>query len=244
MTVDARVNAAAMEIADEVTTVAGTSLVGCYVHGSAVLGDFLPERSDLELLVVVEDSTTEAVVDAVADVLLADRRMVATGLEVSVVDRSAAHAPRAPWPFRVHVTTDPRDRKRVSGRGHPGDADLVLHYLVARAGGWALTGAAVEEVFGSVPEHVVVGQLVAELRWAAVEASESYAVLNACRALRFQQDGTVYSKTAAGKWAIESGIAPDLVQRALTSRQAESAAPVSVDAHAWILAVANELEGS
>ena len=111
-----------------------------------------------------------------------DRSMPASGLEASVVARTAAASPAPPWPFFVHVTTAPKDPKVVSGRTQSGDPDLILHYAVARERGWSATGPPPVELFGSIPTSIVLQQIADELRWAASNASASYAVLNACRA--------------------------------------------------------------
>jgi hypothetical protein len=51
------------------------------------------------------------------------------------------------------------------------------------------------------------------------DATTGNAVLNACRSLRFAEEGRWSSKPAAGRWAAERGLAPDaLVAQALTAR--------------------------
>ena len=127
--------------------------------------------------------------------LARDRALPASGLEASVVDRSVASAPGPPWAFRVYVTTDPRDRRRtVSGLGHMGDPDLALHYLVVREAGWAAYGHQPENVIGPVHPAALIHQLGEELRWAAEEAPDSYAILNTCRAIRYAEEGVICSK--------------------------------------------------
>jgi len=56
-----------------------SSLVGVYIHGSAVLGDFMPGVSDLDVLVVVEDGLSEEDVASMAAVLARDRALPASG---------------------------------------------------------------------------------------------------------------------------------------------------------------------
>ena len=51
-TADPRTVAYLDRLSERTATVLGGSLVGVYLHGSAVLGGFAPERSDLDLLVV------------------------------------------------------------------------------------------------------------------------------------------------------------------------------------------------
>ena len=87
----------------------------CYLHGSAVLGDWLPLRSDVDVLVIVTDTTTRAITERLVSVLAGERDGPGAGLEASIVEARAASEPRPPWPFIVHVATAPPDRKIVFG---------------------------------------------------------------------------------------------------------------------------------
>jgi len=216
------------------------SLAAVYVHGSAVLGDFQPGRSDLDLLIVVDDGADDTVVDECATALAAVVVSCAIGIEASIVERREAARARPPWRFRSHVTTTPTDRKMVSGRGHPGDPDLALHYLVTRHAGWAALGPHPSSMFGELDRRLVLEHLATELRWASVEAPTAYGVLNACRALRYAHDSTICSKTDGGLWALEQRIEPHLVTAALAHRVGRGSAPED-DARAWVAAVAESL---
>ena len=84
----------------------------------------------------------------------------------------------------------------------------------------ALTGPPAAEVFAHIRRPELVPALVESVRWHREhEAASGNAVLNACRALRFAEEGRWSSKPAAGHWAAERGVAPeDLVAQALTAR--------------------------
>ncbi len=62
--VDQRVEAAARDVAKDLMAAGRDALVGIYVHGSAVLGDFVPDRSDLDMLTVVNDDAPDSLIDA------------------------------------------------------------------------------------------------------------------------------------------------------------------------------------
>lgn len=225
----------------DVLAVLGEDLVGIYVHGSAVLGDFAPRVSDIDLLIIVRDGTSSVVIERAADALAAERGCPGVGLETSIVAESPAHDPRPPWPYLVHVTTNPDDRKTVWCRPESGDADLILHYAVIRQSGVALHGAAPVFAVGELARAEILGQLAAELRWAVQHSSEGYAVLNACRALRYRDEGAFVSKTAGGTWAVRVGIQPELVERALRSRRRDTSAQPSKYATEFVLKTAQEL---
>lgn len=181
----------------------GDDLVATWVHGSAALGGFVPGCSDLDVLVVVDDDA-ERNWRAVGSTLAAvdGERMP---LELSVIRRGLAERPCEPWPFAVHVTVDGGRRHETKvlldeGRG---DADLLLHLAVTRAAGLTLAGPPPGELVGEVDRDDVVAQLMDELRWGVDNADETYAVLNACRALRYAETSDLVSKVAGGRWGLE-----------------------------------------
>ena len=61
---------------------------------------------------------------------------------------AAAARPGPPWPFLLHVN---QAAGRAVADGGRGDPDLVLHYLVTRDSGLAITGQPVDAAIGAVP---------------------------------------------------------------------------------------------
>lgn len=217
-------------------------LVGVYVHGSAVLGDFQPNSSDVDILVVVQDDVPRSSIQTMVELLSTISGCPGTGIEVSIVDESAARRPSPPWPYRVHITTSPDERKTVWCKPGFGDGDLILHYAVARQSGWAAYGASSAVVVGEIGRPALARQLAAELRWAAEYSTESYVVLNTCRALRWTRELMLSSKTAGGMWALANGIEPALVRQAVTGRRTQRTRKVSRLAKAFAIRVATVLE--
>jgi len=194
----------ALDVATALGAVRGSQLVGAYLHGSAVLGGFNARRSDVDVLAVYDEPMTAAQRSNVAEAL-SDQRLPcpARGLELSIVTRQTARHPTVEPAFELHLTTAPEDTKVIDGRQRGGDRDLVLHFAVCRRSGRLLgPGLAASEVFGPVPDRLILAQLAAELRWAAAHAPGEYAVLNACRAWRFAADRMLVSKIDGGRWAL------------------------------------------
>jgi hypothetical protein len=107
-------------------------LVGVYVHGSAVLGGFRPERSDVDVLVVVAKPVPPECQAALGAELLASAYPCpGIGLELSVITAATA-ADLGDCRFEVHVASPD---EVVVGTGHPGDADLILYAEVCRRSG-------------------------------------------------------------------------------------------------------------
>lgn len=209
--IEPRCSTIAQEAASRLNSVLGGSLVGVYLHGSAVLGDWDPERSDVDLLAVSTGPISGAERQAVGRELVT-LPWPGAGLEFSLITRAVAERPPDPPPFEVHVQTVDGSSV-VEGSGRAGDADLFAHLLVLRRRGEAILGPAAETVFGEPPREATLLALEEDLRWALERGKLSYAVLNACRAIRFLKEDQVTSKLEAGTWAIQHRSAPATLVR-------------------------------
>ena len=190
--------------------VLGECLLGVYVHGSAVLGGWRPEKSDVDVLVVQDVVRGAEAAAAAALATLAD--CPGTGLEISGVDRHAVAVPSPPWPFSWHFGGSAADHPTpIMGPDHPGDPDLALHYAVTRAFGWAAHGPPPTQLIGHVAASDVLAALRRELTWAVAEAPAAYAVLNACRAWAYLRTGVLMSKVAGGRWVLDHEVASTAV---------------------------------
>jgi streptomycin 3"-adenylyltransferase len=210
-----------VDLTSSARAILGEALVGVYPHGSLMLGGWRRERSDIDVLVVVDRPLTQSEKSLLADGWSEESLPCpAIGLELSVVTSAAISRPPSRPAFELHVTTAPQDRKVIDGDGHPGDLDLVLHFAVARSLG--------HEGFAEVPEDLVLTRVADELDWAAEHAPSEYAVLNACRAWQYAVDGTLVSKVDGGRWAEQrlSGSDRDLVRAALALQSGDTTAPI------------------
>ena len=241
-----RVLSYARLVTEQVGESLGGTLRAAYLHGSAVLGGWVPERSDVDMLFVADDGAGGQALAAMASALAEARPPCpGTGLECSVVTAGQAAHPRPPWPFLLHVAeASGRGQLRVvGGDDHPGDPDLLMHYTVCRRAGWPVYGPAAPDLIGHVPRLVVLSYLADELRWGIEHGTEAYAVLNACRALIFLADGQIVSKVAGGGIALARGLVPPAVlDRALDQQQGNAAERASApDAVEFVLAAAEAL---
>lgn len=191
-------------------------LLGTYVHGSAALGGFVPRRSDVDVLIVV-DAEPDDTTGLGEHLIAAASPCPGRGVELSVVTSEQAGAATAPWPYVLHLTTDPAAAKLVIGSTVEGDPDLLMHFAVVRAAGVAITGPEPADVFAEPERVAVLEYLAAELEWATTTegGTEAYAVLNACRAWQYLETGELVSKMTGGAWAREHGDSIRLIGRAL-----------------------------
>jgi Domain of unknown function (DUF4111) len=209
------------KVAAGLTRLLGPGLVGLYLHGSAALGGWSAERSDVDLLGVVARPLDQRVKRVVAARLLhpALACPAERGLELSLVTAAVAADPPPRPPFELHVTTAPPEPASNLGGLGAGDPDLLLYFAVCRRSGLAVTGAAPERVFAEPPRGRLLERAAAELRWALRHGSFAYRVLNACRAWRLLEDGALCSKVDAGRWARRRLADPSLVDAALAAQQ-------------------------
>jgi len=197
------------------------ALTAAYLHGSAALGGWTPERSDVDILFVVRDDiSAAAAAEAGRTLLSAAAGCPGRCLECSIVTAGAAARPAPPWPFVLHVGFRDGEQVLRMGAERDGDADLLMHYAVCRAAGVALAGPPPRAGIGAVGRAVILGYLAAELGWGLANAPENYAVLNACRALVYLNEGRIVAKVAGGLAALEAGSGPpDVLRRALDQQQ-------------------------
>ena len=228
--------------------VSGGVLQAAYLHGSAVLGGWVPGRSDVDMLLVTADDV-DGVVEQISQVLCAAAdRCPGRELECSVVTVAQAGQAAPPWPFVLHVAAGPgKPGRTVYPVGQfRGDPDLVMHYAVCRATGWPVCGPPAREVIGVVPRRVILDYLAGELHWGAEHAPEAYAVLNACRALIYLTDDKIVSKIAGGEAVLRRGTGPaGVIRRALVQQRGmEPDRPPAPDAIGFVLVTAAALRSA
>jgi len=189
----------------------GDNLAGVYLHGSAAMGCFHPERSDLDLILVVEKSVPEkAKLAFMKRAVRLNAEAPAKGLEFSVVRREVCKPFVYPTPFELHFSnahlqTYREDPVRYVERMRGVDRDLAAHFTVINACGVVLYGAAVSQVFGPVPRRDYLGSIRLDVEDACREIGRNpiYYTLNLCRVLAQAREGLVLSKKSGGEWALE-----------------------------------------
>lgn len=231
---------------DRLRSILGEDLVGVYLHGSAALGDFDPKRSDIDMLAVSSRSlSTDEKRRMVAELSQISLPSPAVGLEFHAVARDALRELSRTPDFELHMSTKRAGEELhvVDGRGHGGDSDLVMHFAVLREHGVAVSGPQPAELFPHIPRDRLLEAFAGELEWAERNASPSYQVLNACRALRFFEERVLCSKTDGGQWARTRFTDPSIIDAALHHRSGRTNAhPDAQQAQKFLLAALRRLE--
>lgn len=193
------------------------SLVGIYLHGSLAMGCFNPDRSDIDVLVVIDK---EMPPDTKWDVVrfLLDVSMRPFPIEISFLQQSHINPWKHPAPFELHYSEEWRHRylsKLDCETGEPWadtkrvDPDLAAHIVILRHRGVVLYGPPVDSVFPTVPEadyiDAIVNDIDDAIEW--IDSKPVYGILNLCRVLCYLEERQVTSKEEAGEWAF--GRVPD-----------------------------------
>jgi streptomycin 3"-adenylyltransferase len=198
-------NAYLEKLAHRISTVLGDSLVAIYLHGTAAMDAFVPSRSDVDVLCITRGPLSPSQKRHLAEALSEESLPCpGVGLEMSVVTAAQAHSPSDPPRFELHIATE--ENRVVDGAGRGGNLDLIVEFAMTRARGVALVGPPPTDVIAPVDRAALLGAMAEDLRWALETDRAGYAVLNACRCLRFLREGTLSSKLEAGEWAIQAGV--------------------------------------
>ena len=195
----------------------GKNLVGIYLHGSAAMGCWNPAKSDLDLIIVVQDSPDDACKRAYMEMTVELHRMAAegnswhAGIEMSIVRRGVCDPFVYPTPFELHFSGGHLERYREDPERYiremkGTDPDLAAHFTVIRARGICLYGLPVREVFGEVPAADYLDSIRLDIAGAAEEITGDtvYFTLNLARVLAFLEEGSVLSKKEGGEWGLRN----------------------------------------
>lgn len=213
------------------------NLVGIYLHGSAVMGCFNAEKSDIDIIIVVNeavsDGTKRRFMDAVVELnALAPKK----GLELSVVKKDVCKPFVYPTPFELHFSNTHLEWYKNNpddyiARMRGVDKDLAAHFTIILHRGRVLFGEKIWDIFGNVKKEHYFDSIWEDIKNAEEEilACPTYMTLNLCRVLAYKKDGLVLSKCEGGQWGIENLPARycHLIKQAL--KDYESREPIEID---------------
>jgi predicted nucleotidyltransferase len=227
---------AAEETAGATARELGAWLHAVILHGSLVLGDYVPGRSDIDLLAVVAEPLTEP------EVATLSAFPVPAPVDLRVIARQAAAEPSRLPLMDAYLALAPDREPRIERRVR--ERDLVVELSVCRAHGRSVVGAEATELIGEVPEQWVLQVGDAQLAdWQAIGDDPPYAqltVLTACRVWRFAEEGAYCAKAAAAEWALERDPSLEAIREALRQRHDDPDAAIDPKEVQRVLEVVRE----
>lgn len=187
-----------------------------YVHGSLAMGGFHPERSDVDLLLVVSNALTRGERQKCIDCCLLYSNEPYS-LELSIMTRAQLEDWRHPSPFEFHYSEGWRSRFEEASREERTelqqgftDPDLAAHMLVILERGITWRGQSLHQVLCGFDSAHFSDAIRADARdcLATMEENPIYCVLNLVRGLAYEQEGLLLSKQEALGWVLKNGHFP------------------------------------
>ena len=190
----------------------GENLVGTYLHGSAVMGCFNGQKSDLDFIIVVKEELSNATKRAYMDMVIElNKQAPKKGIELSIVRENVCRPFVYPTPFELHFSiahlswyqTYPENYvEKMKGT----DKDLAAHFTIIYHRGTALYGKAIHDVFSEVSSADYFDSIWGDIENAQEEMIENptYIILNLCRVLAYSKESLILSKSEGGRWGLEN----------------------------------------
>jgi hypothetical protein len=203
------INTVLTEWAEGLKRLLGEKTVGLYLSGSLAYGDFVPDRSDIDVQAVVRRRITEDELRWVEQLHKETEPRYpewADRIECSYVPLELMHeltppaTPRPWWGFGTLYAAAPA-----------GNEWIINHYFLSKHG-IALAGPDFSELVPPIDMHSVRQASARDLfqewvpkiddgAWLSDSHYQSYLVLNLCRILHTVIHGQPGSKKVAGQWA-------------------------------------------
>jgi hypothetical protein len=220
------INAVLYELLGNVQTVLGNRFIGMYLGGSLAAGDFDPQTSDIDFVVITTDELPNEMLSALAVIharMAASGRKWGTKLEGAYIPQ---HTFRRYDPaFSIHPSVSTGGGFGLDGQG----SDAIIQRHILREQGIVVTGPAPQTLIDPIlPDDLRRAEQATLQEWWAPQLEhpfrlssreyQAYAVLTMCRALYTLQFGTVVTKPVAAAWAQQAVDEPwaALIERALT----------------------------
>jgi len=234
------VNAGVQELLLDIQAILGEQFVGMYLLGSLALGDFHPQTSDLDLLVLTTDALADETVAALRD--LHERFDCSTSPWAAHVD--AIYLPqvalRTPVPTADRFPTVEWPGQLALAPLEPG---WPIQRYTLRDYGMVVSGPDPCSLLDPVPSdelrqastgivaawHAQARNDLNWIEWLRERTNHQFVVLTLCRLLYTLHTGSVASKPAAARWVegASAGRWSDLIRHVTTEQKTNE--PVADD---------------
>lgn len=220
---DPQIYAVIETLLTQMQLILGDKLVGLYLYGSLVTGDFDPTISDIDLLAALASDLSPVefdTLDAMHHDFIAQHPQWDSRLEIAYL---SLHGLKT---FRTEASAigiiSPGEPFHIIEAGH----DWLVNWYVVREQGIPLFGPPAQAIIGPIATEEFIANIKDHAahwhEWLKDDAGvpyQSYAILTMCRALYSCTHGEQVSKIRAAAWVMEQ--LPqwaDLIQKALRWR--------------------------
>ena len=187
------------------------NLVGVYLHGSAVMGCFNPDKSDLDFIIVVEKPMSNDIKKAYMEMVVKYSALgPSKGIEISIVLKNVCKPFIYPTPFELHFSKGHLDWYKSNPdeyirKMNGVDKDLAAHFTIINKRGKCLYGKQIKNVFAEVPMQDYMDSIWYDVKNAKKEITiyPMYLILNLARVLAYKEEALVLSKKEGGEWALK-----------------------------------------
>lgn len=200
------------EMVDKSKIIFKEDLTGIYLHGSLAMGCFNPNKSDIDLIIVIRNNITDIQkLQFMNHVVELNKLAPSKGIELSIVKKEYCRKFLYPTPFELHFSNthlqwfidNPTDYvHKMNGT----DKDLAAHFKVIMKYGIVLYGEEINNVFADVPRKDYIDSIWSDIAGAKEEILEEpiYIILNLCRVAAFLKNDLIISKKQGGEWALQN----------------------------------------
>jgi hypothetical protein len=203
----------------------GAKLVGLYLYGSLVSGDFDPGLSDVDLLAVLSSELTGEAFERLHEMqngLVAARPQWDDRIEIAYLPAMALKT------FRTETSPiaiiSPGEPFHIKDAGR----EWLINWYLVREQGVALFGPSPKTLIDPIPKEEYIRTVQEHTKaWAEwlhdahTRKSQAYAILTFCRALYAYRHGEQVSKRRAARWTARAFPQwSSLVEQALWWREA------------------------
>jgi hypothetical protein len=129
----------AIDVAETCSRRLGAIVVSAILNGSLALGDYVPEQSDIDLLLIVDRPPSDPEVETLVHAVVGTRKRAALRVDLRVVTEQVAIAPPEMPPMELYVGLGVAGQQEIVPKCS-GEPDVVVELSLCRACGNALLG--------------------------------------------------------------------------------------------------------
>lgn len=197
------------ELEDIVSFLKGTlknNLVGIYLHGSIAMNCYHPNKSDIDLIIVVEEALNKEQKIKILDFLVLSNKPY----ELSIVLKEICKNFIYPTPYDFHFSISYLSKALENPNIYidqmcGADYDLAAHFKVIYERGIALYGLDIKKCFKDIPKKYFLDSFLRDFKDYELNLSKNptYYILNTCRIIAYLKENRIFSKEEAGKYFLQ-----------------------------------------